>query len=163
MDIYAQAVRPDNQDEPAIEISEWRWEPVLSIMAIANETHFRRTGELLFRRDLTDDLEGQFGYGIQDGDTCRTLATEMTRLANNPMELEDYGMQVQIQDGSYVYTFPVDGCSPDGSFEDKETGVLMRDGEIDPDVVRSCYWISEASLKEVIGFFQQCNGFGLPY
>jgi hypothetical protein len=162
MNAYVHAADPQEGTQKGIELSEWSWRPVCSIMAVANETIRKRTGNLLLRRDMTEDFEGQHGYAIMETDIVNQIADEMLRLADTPEELESYGVRVEVQNGNFIYTYPTESCT--ASFEKKSDGELILDPkDYEDDEIRSCFWVSEKQLKETIQFFKTSGGFGLPY
>ena len=149
MSIYMKALRPKpNAKIRAIDVTEWRWRPVRSVMAIANQRQFEKTGSLPVPYDFMENLDGNYGYKIDDPDTCERLGAEMIDLISTPEILEDYGMTVLSQDGSFVFTYPLSACT--SAFEVKNEQKI------------SCFWVSEDALFQMSEFIRDSGGISTP-
>jgi len=155
------ALNPEKGSTKAIEITEWLWRPVRSIMAIANHLLGEKYGGLPVEYDLMEDLDYNAGDYIQEGDICKQLAQEMKNLANDPSILEEYGMAVEMEDGAFVFTYPVDMCV--SAIEHRGTGeVISNPEDFKKEQLRSCFRVKEKDLRGIINFFDTCGGFGMP-
>jgi len=147
--MFIQALKPKADAKiKAIDVTEWRWRPIRSVMAIANQRCYEKTGSLPVPYESMESLDGNYGYRIDDPNICIRLGEEMIALAHNPEVLEEYGMSVRIEDGSFVYTYPVDACT--GCFEVRNETKLSQ------------YWVSEEALVEISEFIRDSGGIIAP-
>lgn len=158
MDIYIQS---KNSDVNSMEISEWIWRPIRSLMAIANHRLGETYGSLPVPYDAMEDLDSNYGYGISDPEVCRQLAREMINLVNTPGSIDQYGMTVDMEDGEFVFTYPVHMCT--SAIEHRETKEIISDiSKHKPEELRSFFRADEPSVLQFVEFLKTCDGFGMP-
>lgn len=158
MNFYIQS---ENTDINSMEITEWLWRPIRSFMAIANHRLGEKNGSLPVEYHRMEDYDYNAGFGIRDPEVCRHLAKEMIELINSPGSLDQYGMTVDLEDGEFVYTYPIHLCT--SCIEHRETKEVVSDiSKYKPDELRSCFRVKESSLLQFVEFLKTCGGFGMP-
>ena len=108
MNFYIQS---KNTDINSMEITEWIWRPIRSFMAIANHRLGEKNGSLPVPYDYMENFDHNVGDRLSSPEACRYLAKEMIELINSPGSLDQYGMTVDLEDGEFVYTYPIHLCT----------------------------------------------------
>jgi len=149
---------PDNK---RLQVTEWAWAPIRSILAIANRLEHEETGDLPVSYENLKDLDENRGEGISDPEVCRRLAARLKNLAQDPLTLVAYGMTADMEDGSFWYTYPSEFCT--AAMEERRSKIIVNQKDkVNPNNTRSMLRASEAELNEVIEFLDTSNGFVMP-
>jgi len=144
-----------------IGLSEWRWRPIRSILAIANHRIYERSENLPIPYNDIRKLDDNRGFKFEDPIACEALGIEMLFLSQSMDILTEYGMQVDIKNGEYQYSYPIYSCT--ACLEEKETKeVIVEDDDYNEDDVRSCFWVSEEILTTVSEIIRDSGGIYLP-
>jgi len=161
MKVSLDALDPEEGTDASISITEWLWRPVCSIMAIANHRQFEKTGSLPFRYDFFEDIDCNCGYYTEYISSCKRISEEMIFLARSPEVLEEYGMTVELEDGEFIYTYPISMCT--SAIEDRETEkIVVTPGDHKKDNLRNVFRIKEKDLVSISKFIGSCGGFNMP-
>jgi len=157
------AIKPEKGTREDLIVDEKYWRPARSLMAIANQKIFERSGQLVEWVETLGDLDENTGCGIESDGNCTVLAEEMEELMKDPFAISDYGMSVDIDDGEVAYTYPNTMCT--AYLEDADTGEFYESLE-SPGIlgkrVRSWFRTPEDKMQEIIAFMKSCGGFRMP-
>jgi len=162
MNIFIEAINPKPDAEiESMEISEWRWRPARTILAIANQRIFEKTGILLIPYQDIPYLNFNYGYEIKNPEACSQIGENMLGLSQSMDVLTDYGMSVEIQNGQYIYSYPLVSCTSSLELKKGETMVDDKNDYKEEDL-RSCHWIPEDSLISIAKFIKDSGGIRMP-
>jgi len=162
INIFAINKKPDSKHAcKEIELSEWRWRPIRSILAIANHRIYLKTGKLPVKYSDIRNLDGNWGFRIEDPAACEALGKEMLFLSESIDILTEYGMNVDIKNGEYIYSYPLYSCT--ACLEQKEDEDLVKkDDEYTEDDVRSCFWVPQEIFTITSEIIRDSGGIYLP-
>ena len=156
------ALKPTSDEYKEINITEWAWRPMRSILAIGNHLSFEKNGKYAIHLDRINDLDCSMGEGIEKPEVCRELADHIKNLSSDPLSLESFGMSVEILDGEFYFTYPPALCT--SAMQHKESKNLINDtvDEDEYDEVCSLFRTSEIEMNDFVNFLNNCGGFLMP-
>ena len=144
-----------------IELPEWKWRPIRSILAIANHRIYKRTGRLPIEYSDIRKLDGNYGFKIEDPAVCEAIGKEMLFLSQSMDILSDYGISMDVENGEYIYSYPIYSCT--ACLEQRDTReYLMKEDEPDEINTRSCFWVTEEILTTTSEIIRDSGGIYLP-
>ena len=144
-----------------IELTEWRWRPIRSILAIANHRIYEKTGKLPISYNDIRNLDGNWGFKIEDPAVCEALGKEILFLSESVDILSEYGINVDIKNGEYIYSYPLYSCTACLERKDDKE-YIKKDDKYSEDDVRSCFWVSQEILTITSEIIRDSGGIYLP-